>query len=121
MSDNTLRQSSFNRCDLSGVNINNSEINTSYFRNATIKEPVKNIDKISVTMDGSTPAEVANYKQQLLKNLNPQNNNPNIQNSNYTTTQNNAQSAQAQTPASQQPIMPSQLPDMGMGGMNFGM
>ena len=79
MSDNTFRQSSLNRCDLSGVNINNSEINTSYFRNATIKEPVKNIDKISVTMSGATPAEVANYKQQLLKNLNPQNNNPNTQ------------------------------------------
>lgn len=121
MSDNTFRQSSFNRCDLSGVNINNSEINTSYFRNATIKEPVKNIDKISVTMSGATSAEVANYKQQLLKNLNPQNNNPNTQNSNYTITQNNAQSAQAQTSASQQPIMPSQLPDMGMGGMSFGM
>lgn len=38
-------------------------------------------------------------------------------------TQNNSQSAQTQNPAAtpQQPILPCQLPDMGMGGMNFGM
>lgn len=37
--------------------------------------------------------------------------------------QSNPQSTQTQTPAAtpQQPILPCQLPDMGMGGMNFGM
>lgn len=117
-----MRHCNFNESEFSQINVNKSSFDSVYFRNATIKEPVKNINKISVTMDGSTPAEVANHKRQLLKNLNPQNNNLNTQNSNYTTTQNNAQSAQAQTVAMQQPIMPSQIPDMGgIGGMNFGM
>lgn len=37
--------------------------------------------------------------------------------------QSNSQSVQIQTPAAtpQQPILPCQLPDMGLGGMNFGM
>lgn len=120
MLDNTFRQSSFNRCDLSGVNIKNSEINTSYFRNTAVREPVKNIDKISVTMGGATSDEIANHKQQILKNLNPKYSNPDFQSSNQTNIQTNSQATQAQASASQQPILPCQIPDIGMGGMNFG-
>lgn len=122
LSNVRMRHCSFNESEFSQINVNKSSFDSVYFRNATIKEPVKNINKISVTMDGSTPAEVANYKQQLLKSLNPQNNNSNTQNTNYTNIQNNAQSAQAQASAPQKPIMPSQIPDIGgIGGMNFGM
>lgn len=121
--DSSIRHCSFNESTFSSTNVGNASMDSVYFRNTTIKQPVKNLDKLNITMGGATPEEVANHKRQILKQLNSSQGNPNdVPNTNYNP-QSNSQSVQTQTPAAipQQPILPCQLPDMGMGGMNFGM
>lgn len=115
-----IKHVSFNESEFSQINVKNTSFDSVYFRNATVKTPVKNIDKISVTMGGATSDEITNHKQQILKNLNPKYSKPDFQSSNQTDIQTNAQATQAQASASQQPILPCQIPDIGMGGMNFG-
>lgn len=99
-------------------NVPTNERLTEWFGDYGMNVPKKNV----------TPEIV---KQQLkhFKGLDVNNNQTNSFQANQVnntqpqySTQNNSQSVQTQTPAAtpQQPILPCQLPDMGMGGMNFG-
>lgn len=73
----------------------------------TVKQRLKYFKRLEVNNNQTNPLQ-ANQ----VNNTQPQH-----------SVQSNSQSVQTQTPAStpQQPILPCQLPDMGMGGMNFGM
>lgn len=73
----------------------------------TVEQRLKYFKKLEVNNNQTNPPQ-ANQ----VNNTQPQH-----------SVQGNSQSVQTQTPAStpQQPILPCQLPDMGMSGMNFGM
>lgn len=90
----------------------------------------KNIVPLAETKSKTTPAQVTKRIEQL-KNFNQNSNQLNASlgnNINNTASEGNkniqtteAQNQSQPASASQQLILPCQLPDMGMGGMNFGM